>query len=324
MDGALRSASPGLDFIATGGADFTGEKPLNEFYAEIKNVSLAPFVKHGRFHDYSVAGGIDVSVQGRNPDTLTGWVKVEDIKFSGSDGKKLVIPYVELEASERDSLRLITLRSPQADADLSGRFSLKTLGKDIGNIVASVYPSLVKPGETGANPIDCRLNLTVKEDSALSQFFKLPVDFIYPVNVSSYANGGDNPTLGLSVDMPFLRNKNKLIEGSRLSLLVDGVARKMEFLAHTSFPTKDGKLDLDLKSMGHTDSIATDISWVVDRDKEFRGNLSFDTDFRRDTIDNRLLTDIVINKSKWCLTTRCGPSIRHESASLHTGLLSTI
>ncbi|HBN62804.1 MAG TPA: hypothetical protein DD424_02740 [Porphyromonadaceae bacterium] len=298
MDGALRSASPGLDFIATGGADFTGEKPLNEFYAEIKNVSLAPFVKHGRFHDYSVAGGIDVSVQGRNPDTLTGWVKVEDIKFSGSDGKKLVIPYVELEASERDSLRLITLRSPQADADLSGRFSLKTLGKDIGNIVASVYPSLVKPGETGANPIDCRLNLTVKEDSALSQFFKLPVDFIYPVNVSSYANGGDNPTLGLSVDMPFLRNKNKLIEGSRLSLLVDGVARKMEFLAHTSFPTKDGKLDLDLKSMGHTDSIATDISWVVDRDKEFRGNLSFDTDFRRDTIDNRLLTDIVINKSK--------------------------
>ena len=115
----------------------------------------------------------------------------------------------------------------------------------------------------------------MKEDSALSQFFKLPVDFIYPVNVSSYANGGDNPTLGLSVDMPFLRNKNKLIEGSRLSLLVDGVARKMEFLAHTSFPTKDGKLDLDLKSMGHTDSIATDISWVVDRDKEFRGNLKF-------------------------------------------------
>ena len=36
MDGALCSASPGLDFIATGGADFTGEKPLNEFYAEIK------------------------------------------------------------------------------------------------------------------------------------------------------------------------------------------------------------------------------------------------------------------------------------------------
>lgn len=136
---------------------------------------------------------------------------------------------MELEASERDSLRLITLRSPQADADLSGRFSLKTLGKDIGNIVASVYPSLVKPGETGANTIDCRLNLTVKEDSALSQFFKLPVDFIYPVNVSSYANGGDNPTLGLSVDMPFLRNKNKLIEGSRLSLLVDGVARKWSF-----------------------------------------------------------------------------------------------
>lgn len=298
MEGMVRSSSPGLDFVATGGADFIGEKPLNEFYAEIKNVSLAPFVKNGRFHDYSVAGGIDVSVQGRNPDTMTGWVKIEDIKFAGSDGNTLVVPYVELEAADRDSLRLITLRSPQADADLSGCFSLKTLGKDIGNIVSSVYPSLIRSGEDHLNRIDCRLNLTVKEDSMLSRFFKLPVDFIYPVTVNSYASGGDNPTLGLSVDMPFLRNKNKLIEGSSLSLLIDGAARKMEFLAHTSLPTKDGKLDLNLKSMGHTDSIATDISWIVDRDKEFRGNLSFDTDFRRDTIDNNLFTDIVINKSK--------------------------
>lgn len=298
MEASLNSSSPYLDLIATGGADFTGEKPLNEFYAEIKKLSLAPFVRNGRFHDYSVACGIDMSVRGRNPDSMTGWVKLEDIIFEGTDGKTLAIPYAELEAVGEDSVRLITLRSPQADADLSGRFSLKTIGKDIENIVSSVFPSLVRPGVNRLNPIDCRLDLTVKEDSALSRFFKLPVDFIYPITVSSYANGGDNPTLGLSVDMPFLRNKNKLIEGSRLSLLIDGAARNMEFLAHTAFPTKDGKLDLNVESTGHTDSISTDISWVVDRAKEFRGSLNFDTGFARDTVMNRLLTDIAINRSK--------------------------
>ncbi|MCM1077817.1 MAG: translocation/assembly module TamB [Bacteroides sp.] len=294
----LSSSSPYLDFTANGGVDLQGEHPLNEFYADIRRLSFEPFVKSGRFHDYDLSCGIDVSVIGRDPDSLRGWAKIENFNLRGADGKSLDIAYVELEAVDVDSLRNITLRSPQVDADLSGMFSLKTIGKDIGNIMSSVFPALVRPSTGGLSPIDCNLNLTVKEDSVLSQFFKLPIDFIYPVTMSSYVRSGDNPTFGLSVDMPFLRNKNKLIEASRLSMLVDGAERRMELEAHTSVPTKDGKLDLKILSMGYPDSISTDVSWIVDRAKEFKGNLNVGAAFSRDVDADTLVTDITVNKSK--------------------------
>ncbi len=300
------SASPYIDFIASGGADFKGEMPLNEFYAEIRKFSFAPFVKGGAMKDYVLACDIDASVRGRNPDTMDGWVKVESLKMAGANGKSLDIPYIELEASGPDSLRSITLRSPQADADISGRFSLKSIGRDVAGIISSVYPALVPPVADVENTLDCNLDIRIKEDTTLSRFFNLPVDFIYPVSVTSMAKGGETPTLGLSVDMPFLRKKDKLIEGSRLSLLLDGAERQLQFIAHTSVPTKDGMLALDIESKGVTDSIHTDIGWVVDRQKEFKGNLDFATVFARDEESNALLTDIdfhtsqlIFNDSAW-------------------------
>ncbi len=298
----ISSSSPYLDLTANGGVEFSGDKPLNEFYAEIRKFSLEPFIKKGRFHNYNLACGIDVSIVGRDPDKLTGWLKIEDLMFAGRDGKSLSIPYIELDAghTDPDSARLITLRSPQADMELSGRFSFKTIGKDIENILSSVYPSLVTSRISVAENdlLDCKLDLKLKEDSILSAFFNLPVDFIYPVSVNSYVKGGENPMLGISLDIPFLRNKNKLIEDSRLSLLIDGGKGDMELTAHTSVPTKNGKLALDITSGGHTDSLETAVSWIVDRDKEFRGNLSFNTVFSRDSERGGILTDIFINRSK--------------------------
>lgn len=298
----ISSSSPYLDFTANGGVEFSGEKALNEFYADIRRFSLEPFVKKGRFHTYNLACGIDVSIKGRDPDKLTGWVKIEDMRFAGRDGKSLSIPHIELDAviNESDSTRLIALRSPQADMDLSGRFSFKTIAGDIENIILSVYPSFVttRPMTPENDVFDCRLDLTVKEDSSLTTFFNLPVDFIYPVKMNSYAHGGGNPMLGVELDMPFLRNKNKLIEDSRLSLLVDGAKGNMEFAAHSAIPTKDGKLALDITAGGHTDSLETVVNWLVDREKEFRGNLSFNTVFSRDSERGGFLTDISVNRSK--------------------------
>lgn len=297
-EASFTSSSQYLDFTASGGVDFYGERPLNEFYAEIRKFSFAPFVTKGNMGSYNVACNIDVSIEGRDPDTAEGWVKIENILFEGSDGRTLKIPYAELEASGETEHRLITLRSPQADADISGCYSLKTIGNDIRHIVSSVYPALIPSAGDSISPLDVTLGLTVKEDSALSKFFKLPVDFIYPATVNSYVKGGENPTLGLTIDMPFLRNKDKLIEDSHLSLLVDGMTDNMELIARTAIPTKDGKMNLDLLATGHRDSIATDVKWVVDRKKEFRGELKLDAGFTRDDENGELITDIQIEKSK--------------------------
>ncbi len=294
----INSSSPLIDFSARGGADLKGEKALSEFYADIRHFSLSPFVKKGRFHDYSIAGGVDVSVKGRNPDSLEGWVKVDNLTFAGSDGKSLHIPYMELEAAGDDSLRTITLRSPQVDADLSGHFSLKNFARDVKAIVASVYPSLVEADEDYSPDISCTLGMTVKEDTTLTKFFKVPVDIIYPAKIDSYIRGGEEKMLGLTVDIPYLRKKDKLVEGTRLSMLVDGGSGSSQLAAHTAFPTKDGMCDVNINSVGGCDSLGTDISWKVDRQAEIKGNFDFVTRLSRDEETRQLMTDIAIRKSK--------------------------
>lgn len=295
----ISSTSPYLDFSISGEAELKNddENPHTEFYADIRNLSFAPFVPTGKFKDFSLSGEVDMSINGRNPDTLIGWTKVSNLLMEHTDGSRYEFPYIEVDASNQDSLRLLTLHSPQADAELFGQFSLKTIGNDVRNIVSSVYPSLVTMVETNEQPIDCKLDLTIKEDTTLSRLLKLPVDLIYPAKINSYAKGGENPMFGLIVDVPFLQQKNKLIENSAISLLIDGGNKNTEFIARTVFPTKEGKLNLNVKSIGHIDSISTGISWVVDREKVFKGNIDFYTNFSRDEESGNLLTDVCINRS---------------------------
>lgn len=292
------SLSPILDFSVNGGAELKGENALSEFYADIRHFSLSPFVKSGRFRNYVLAAGVDASIRGRNPDSMTGWVNVGNLSLTGDDGMKLAVPYIEFDAMTVDSVRTLSLRSPQVDADLTGNFSLKTFGKDVQGILSSVLPALVPPGDLMPADMDCKLDMTVKEDTTLSRFFKLPVDIIYPAKVNSFVRGGEEPVLGLDLDAPYLRNKDKLVEGSRLSVLIDGASQRSELTVHTVFPTKNGLLDLNVNSMGGRDSIDTDISWKVDRQAEFNGRIDFSTLFSRDEETRQLMTDIAFKTSR--------------------------
>lgn len=300
VDGRIVSLSPTLDFNIAGGGDLKGANPLTEFFAEVKNVNLSPFVKSGKYRNYNLAVDIDASFHGRSPDSLDGWLKLENIEFGAQGEKSLSLSSIEIEAAKSDSIRSLTLRSPQADADIRGNFSYKTVIENLKGIIAGVYPSLLPSieEEKPSAVFDINLDLKVKEDTTLSRFFNLPVEMIYPVTLKSFAKGGEDASIGLDIDMPYLKNKDKLIEESRLSMLIDGVTRRGELVAHTSLPTKNGMLSLNLNSSGHVDSVQADISWIVDRQAQFKGNFDFSTIFKRSDDTGDLITDIEINPSK--------------------------
>lgn len=307
VDATLRSTSPMLDFSASGGAELSGERPLTELYAQVRRVSLDPFVKGEKLRG-DISFEFDGSVRGRNPDNINGWVKLSELTFDGRNDRSLSISRIELDATTGDSARSLLLRSPQLDIDLTGSFSLKTLAKDVRAVVAKVYPALL-PADTEQEIADFNfdLDLKVKEDSTVSRFLGLPTDIIYPVNVKSFGRGGDVAMIGVDVDAPYLRNKDKLVEGTRLSVLLDAANVRSDVSAHTSFPTKNGMLDLLLNSEGALDSLGTSIVWKIDRQEDFHGNFDFSALFSRNDGDNDvLLTDIsvaqtqmVFNDSVW-------------------------
>ncbi len=297
-EGQISSSSSGMDFSITGGAELMGEFPLTELYANVNKFSLSPFVRYGKYKDYDLSFDLDASVHGRNPDTFYGWVKLSDFAFAGKD-RSLVIPVAEIEAVSVDSVRKVNFNSSFADADITGNFSVKTLSQDLKAIVASVYPSLLPESVSDVIPnIGLSLDMTVKEDSAICRFFGLPVDVIYPMTLKSNVSGGLKPAIDLSIDMPYLRNKDKLIEGSRLEFSLDGVDRSSNIMAHTAIPTKNGMLDLNLNSSGGMDSIATSVGWAVDRQAEFNGDFDFSTVFSRSDEYGDLHTDIAVHQTK--------------------------
>ncbi len=306
VDATVRSSSPALDFSVSGGAELSGTMPLTELYAQVNNISLDPFVKGGRLKG-DLSFEFDGSVRGRNPDVINGWIKVSDFRFSGRNDKSLSIPRLELDAHTGDSARSIMLRSPQVDADLSGHFSLRNIANDVKSLIAKVYPALL-PADScrEISEFHYDLDLRIKEDSTISKFLGLPADIIYPVSVRSFGRGGETASVGLDIDAPYLRNKDKLIEGTRLSVMLDAISKHSDVTAHTSFPTKNGMLDLRIGSEGSVDSLGTSILWKIDREEDYHGNFDFATLFSRSEDSKDLLTDIsvatsqmVFNDSSW-------------------------
>lgn len=302
----LNSSSPHLDFTLTGGGELHGARPLTEFFAKIERIDLYPFTS-GQYRDFSLSLEADASITGRKPDEMDGWMKLSDILLAseGTD-RKLSIPSLDLETAAGDSIRKVTLRSTPVDADITGHFSFTKLPNEIVNLISCIYPSLVsgKPVST-APESTFRMDMKIKEDTMLSRFFRLPVDVIYPATITADANSADS-ILSVSLDAPYLRQKNKLIEGTRLNLTLDAAVDSSLITMSTTFPTKNGMMDINMLSKGGSDSTTTDIRWKIDRKEDFHGSLNFLTSFSRDDETRGLLTDInfrhsqlVFNDSAW-------------------------
>lgn len=302
----IKSESPKLDFILTGGGELYGDKPLTEFFAKVNRIDLYPFVT-GNYQTFTLSFQADASVSGRDIDNLTGWIKMEDVNFvSEESGRELRIPEIDIESAVDDSIRYISLRSTPIDADISGHFSFSKLPGEIVNLVSSVYPSVVASKYLADAPESTfKMELKVKGDTMLSRFFKLPVDVIYPVSLTADINTVDS-SLFVNMDAPYLRQKDKLIENTKLSLSLDAVVDSSIVTFVTTFPTKNGSMNVNLMSEGGSDTTFTDIKWKIDRKEDFHGDVSFLTSFNRMADSPGLHADIdfqptqlVFNDSAW-------------------------
>lgn len=282
VDFTLLSASPGLDFALSGGHDMSGEKPETELFADIRSIALEHFAKPGsRASTYVISGNIDSSITGTSPDDIEGWMRLEDFEMAyGEEGKKISIPSIDIEAETTDSIRSLTLKSPIADASLEGIYTFNGLADDLRALVADLFPALLPPRDEWLRPDTLNslvsLDVTIHPDTTLSDAFKLPVEFIYPVTLRG-ATDPDSRSLSLKLDAPYLKNKDKLVENSTLDLFVNGSAHTCLLDAGTTLPTKNGPMRLNITTSGGNDSLRTGVDWRIDRSKDFHGKFDFST-----------------------------------------------
>jgi len=310
IDASIDSHSPAADMSLRGGYEMRGKNPLTELYADIRNITLASFVPQGPYHSYSLSAEIDASVHGRKVDELDGWINVNDLRFASSDETRPSLHLDRISVTSEaaaDSTHTLTFAGGPIDLTLKGRYSYPALLSDLKQLCAKAFPALMPDITTDAAMTSmANLDITVNPDSAISRFFKLPVEVIYPIQLSAKTDAPANKA-SLMLNAPYLKQKDKLIEGTALSAGIDGNDSTTYLGFYTIIPTKNGPMDLNIHASGISDSLLTAIDWRIDRAKDFHGDLCFSTAFSRD--DDGLLTsirfaptDLVFNDSAWHVT----------------------
>ena len=242
------------------------------------------------------SGSADVDMEGDDFDHLVGTASLSDLEVALPDGRALTLDRFDLSAQPN----LIDLRCDYIDGTLRGDYDFKHLVPDVKWMLSRVIPAVLpaaSPVEraTDAYTNDFHFDFTVKETERLAEFFRLPVSVIYPMKLTG-AVDTPSESLALGLDAPYLRQGKKLIEKTALSLFVDGNSKEMSLDVSTNTATKHGPLAILLQATGEDNRGVVDLSWKIDRERNYGGSISLGTRFSRFD-DNLLQTRIDLNQS---------------------------
>lgn len=270
----------------------------------------------GLFNKYpgaAMAGNLTVDLHGESWERLTGNVSFTDLSLKPVDSKGVSLKQLTITATAlNDSQARYTLASDYINGSVEGALNFAGMKHSVLDILAVAFPSLL-PGhihpeaELAATsrsgkhhvakpqiPNDFIYEFTIGECEQLCDFFRLPVAVIYPVKIRGGMNQTDRD-LEFNLDAPYLRQGNKLIENTSLSAYVDGNEERGRLDFTTSAPTKNGPMVVNLSSSGRDDKLRADLSWKIDRERVYEGNIKSVTTFSRQ--DESLLTSLEIRKS---------------------------
>lgn len=259
-----------------------------------------------KYPGYTLSADISGQYLGINPNQADGFINISSLKFNpaSTDNPAIGMENLNLTFNGSSLPAEINLTSDYLDAEIKGSYNFNTIAADIAEIARQHFPVFFPQKADKKHPLnkqatprinDFYLDATVKYSEKINQFFNLPISLIYPISIHSAVNAPANK-ITLDISAPYLRQKDKLIEKTELSLTTDSTANAAMLYATTTVPTKNGPMSLLLKSTGADNSLSTHLSWNIDRKRTYKGDIDVDAQFNSDD-NNKLISNIRINRS---------------------------
>ncbi|MDE6317733.1 MAG: translocation/assembly module TamB domain-containing protein, partial [Muribaculaceae bacterium] len=297
--------------------DFSGDStPGDEsidFYASLDDVDLHELNLSDRFAGYTLNATIDGSLTGLLPDRVDGTVDITDFALTAPESKSLKLDNISLIFSTLSVPRSIELQSDIINGDITGDFRFSTLMPALRALAFEALPAL-SANLPKSNPVmlsdlegnDFTFSFTLDDLDRISDFFNLPVYAIYPIEIEGSINER-NSQASIDIDAPYMRHGNKLIEGTRLSALIDGTDGTDRAVLNTSYPSKDGMTAITVALQATHNVIDTDINWKIDRERDYSGAVSLSTLIEQSDKGLTTFTDLheskmAFNDSVWTLS----------------------
>lgn len=311
-EGELSVNDENLLLAITGQAKLKGEESHIDINMDVERCNLSTLNINHKHPHHQMSFKVNAVADGAQIDNLNGKIQVENFQYIDSVGNGIKLNNLELIADNTQSPYFIRVSSDVINGKVDGNYSFETIVPSVKRVIAQAFPALFTQPDLNIKENVVKNNFTYnfiidenKTTTSILKFFKSPVDIVYPVNLSGHVNEL-NSTFDLNIDARFLAQKDKLIEGSRVTVSVDSINHDLKLYAHTKMPVKHGKMSLDINGKGSNNRLNTDVSWVVERKGDFHGNVDFTVGVGRVNETNKLMatidvhpTTMVFNDTTW-------------------------
>lgn len=266
-----------------------------------------------KFPGHKMSFDLDMFLTGNDLNNLTGNVQFKDFAYVDSLDDGIHLKEFIVEADNVSSPKNVHVKSDIVNGGISGQYDVYELTKTVKEMLAKPFPALFAEEENVEgmnmerkksisnnfgieNVNNLYFGFNVDNVEEITEFFNLPVEPLSTVTLEGFITES-NESFYVMVDAPYLRQKNKLIEGSRIQVSLDRDDHNLLVEAGSIIPLKKGKLNLQVNANGIGDRLDTDVSWTVDNKESFSGSVNVSTLLKRDSI-NELTASVDINPTK--------------------------
>lgn len=257
-----------------------GEHKTLQLDGTIKSLDLAALGVKGKA-GHRLSATIDADFGGRNIDDTEGFLEIADIAYTDSVGKGLHIKRFSFDIDRSGSNDVITVESDILNGTIEGRIAPSSLVATVMAFAEDIVPAAIttEPRRGGAdNSFVADFTLANAED--FSRFFNLPVQIIYPIDITASLDGpGGLATLCL--DAAYLQQGDKIIDSTVITAAVDTADSRATFMATTHMPTKKGPMTAVIGIAGSNNRFDTGVDWIIDRKIPLNGHFNFSTCLER-------------------------------------------
>lgn len=302
----LESGDPLADFNISAAGIWSGGEKMVSLDAVVNGLDMA--LAGPRPGTLSLRA--DVDLFGNSVDDIQGTAAITDISFTEPDGKRMAVNTVRVVAAGGVDApdRILSVYSDLLDARIQGKYYVSTLVPQLREIAMQSFPALRDDRKTEPQSTDNRFKyrLTVKdldEWTSRMDYGQLPVSVLGTLAISGNV---DYPArnLRMNLDLPYLRQGNKLIDSTQVIASVDGSTGRSILYITSDIPTKEGYMRFNMQTKASHDEVGTRLWWNIKRDARYDGDISLDASISR--IDGRpaarinlLPGEATFNDSTW-------------------------
>lgn len=220
-----------------------------------------------------------------------GFIRLNDIRWLNADNSGLRIDDFTVNADSKSVPATIDIDSDILKGSFEGEYTFSTLVPQLKSIAAHFVPALIDdtyvPDASKSNSFG--FNFTLLPSENVSEFFGLPVHIVHNAELEGAFDSRKGQAT-LSLEAPYLRNGDKLIEGTALHATMDREADRSYIYITSQIPTNKGDMALSGLIKGADNIIDTRIDWRIERKIPLNGTMSFSTEIlpRPEHNDNML------------------------------------